>query len=930
MEIPGATPEYLMHDRRQIHEDEAATYSIVRVSDGQTVRTIEKQSTDSAEWPRLVDRSYVRLFRPSSGPWYVEVRDVETGALTDTIEIGTRGFAHADDEWVLAARGGATTGENHLSVVWPDGRELPVSGTWFSVPRWVGGDSSVAYVTESGKSYEIDPATGGIAPVTFPDPKAVLWAVTPTRLYGHARTWVDGAYVERFWIRDRGTGETVGPVDVADDPRMRTLYPHGEGLAALYIPDGSSISGTVLRPVDLATGELLRAVATDVLAARRMEDGRIALAVGDVPTGRLAVTPEGAGGVRHVTDLPRIAERVADVGLSGDTVAASWLRTAGVWTTRADGGGSWAASDPDLTFEDDRERPLRFAGDTVLVEEPRQYFRDPHRYRIGWPGGSRAFESRSSASLANGGRYVVRGVPGTKTTEVQETRTGTVVTSWTDDGLGRVLDGDTLWSAPDAAAVMTGTYVTGRSPKQGVQLPADCASQSLRDVRGRWARLACRQGNVVVDLWSVMDPYVLPASKGYIGLGNGFVAWVDYVQETQWGDPTILLRVVDLSPGNEVRSYGQLRGEGFPPGPDFAVNDDGSPEIVYVDPESQVRRIDVSWIGSAPTTRPDRTAPVLRAGPGLAPAVASKDPVHVEASWTYVDVEQPHEPQSGLSSYDLRYRDRLPDGGYADWVAPDAWQGTDRAVAEATLAPGETRCFAARATDRAGNTSAWSEQSCVYVDGAAPRLSRATGSPRFPTKMGRPVAYRYGATDDDTVTTYDVARRSAPRGKPLGAWRTVLSATKRTDTSIQGRPGSQHCFRFRARDRAGNVSAWSAPRCSVMPVDDHELVTRGRAVSLNSDQAIVGTYTRLKQRGASTTLKAQTGRRVGVWVLRRPGHGKADVYAAGRRLGRISFNGPFVRRVLVMLPATRRFSGAVRVVQVTDRPVQVDAVVVVR
>jgi hypothetical protein len=101
------------------------------------------------------------------------------------------------------------------------------------------GDSSVAYVTESGKSYEIDPATGGITPVTFPDPKAALWAVTPTRLYGHARTWVDGAYVERLWIRDRWTGETTGPVDLVDDPRMRTLYPYGEGLAALHILEGA-------------------------------------------------------------------------------------------------------------------------------------------------------------------------------------------------------------------------------------------------------------------------------------------------------------------------------------------------------------------------------------------------------------------------------------------------------------------------------------------------------------------------------------------------------------------------------------------------------------------------------------------------------------------------------------------------------------------
>ena len=114
----------------------------------------------------------------------------------------------------------------------------------------------------------------------------------------------------------------LGEPRIDDEGRIVTLYPYGEGLAALYIPDGASLSETVLRPVEMTTGALLPAVATDVLAARRMQDGRIALALGDVPTGRLAVTPDGAGGVRYVTDLPRIAERVADVGLSGDTVAA--------------------------------------------------------------------------------------------------------------------------------------------------------------------------------------------------------------------------------------------------------------------------------------------------------------------------------------------------------------------------------------------------------------------------------------------------------------------------------------------------------------------------------------------------------------------------------------------------------------------------------
>lgn len=47
----------------------------------------------------------------------------------------------------------------------------------------------------------------------------------------------------------------------------------------------------------------------------------------------------------------------------------------------------------------------------------------------------------------------------------------------------------------------------------------------------------------------------------------------------------------------------------------------------------------------------------------------------------------------------------------------------------------------------------------------------------------------------------------------LGPWRTVWASTSRTSLTLTSRPrGHSYSIRVRARDRAGNVSAWSHPR----------------------------------------------------------------------------------------------------------------------
>jgi uncharacterized protein YkwD len=57
------------------------------------------------------------------------------------------------------------------------------------------------------------------------------------------------------------------------------------------------------------------------------------------------------------------------------------------------------------------------------------------------------------------------------------------------------------------------------------------------------------------------------------------------------------------------------------------------------------------------------------------------------------------------------------------------------------------------------------------------------------------------------LATFDLARRVAG-----GSWTTLRWRTTRTALTLDGRAGVRYQFRVRARDRNGNVGAWSAPR----------------------------------------------------------------------------------------------------------------------
>jgi hypothetical protein len=89
---------------------------------------------------------------------------------------------------------------------------------------------------------------------------------------------------------------------------------------------------------------------------------------------------------------------------------------------------------------------------------------------------------------------------------------------------------------------------------------------------------------------------------------------------------------------------------------------------------------------------------------------------------------------NGVASYDVRYRVARFDGGFGDWVLPDAWQRTTATSRSVAVSRGREVCFSVRARDTLGNRSAWSAQRCTSrpLDDrsltASSGWSRGTGS----------------------------------------------------------------------------------------------------------------------------------------------------------------------------------------------------------
>jgi hypothetical protein len=131
--------------------------------------------------------------------------------------------------------------------------------------------------------------------------------------------------------------------------------------------------------------------------------------------------------------------------------------------------------------------------------------------------------------------------------------------------------------------------------------------------------------------------------------------------------------------------------------------------------------------------------------------------------------------------------------------------------------------------------------------------------------------------------------------------------------------GQTACFSVRAQDAAGNVSAWTAPRCMAVALDDRALTRSSGTRRITGSRYHRGGATVLGGRRTSLSLPGlvrDTG-----WLVAStcPTCGRVKVWVGSISYGSVSLHSTKPQdRVLLALPGPPR-TGALRLVPTADK-----------
>lgn len=185
-----------------------------------------------------------------------------------------------------------------------------------------------------------------------------------------------------------------------------------------------------------------------------------------------------------------------------------------------------------------------------------------------------------------------------------------------------------------------------------------------------------------------------------------------------------------------------------------------------------------------------------------------------------------------------------------------------------------------------------------------------------------------GADSGSGVASYDLRLRRIDQVGRTGAWTAPTSWTRRTAlaATLALAPGYGYCVSLKSRDRAGNVSAWSASRCTARAADDRRLTASAGWTRGSATVHYLGTITSSSRAGARLDRAGVRASRVALVVTTCPACGKVAVYLGGALLGKLSLRSATTRhRVLLVLPQTTTKTGTLSVRTLTaGSPVRVD------
>lgn len=167
---------------------------------------------------------------------------------------------------------------------------------------------------------------------------------------------------------------------------------------------------------------------------------------------------------------------------------------------------------------------------------------------------------------------------------------------------------------------------------------------------------------------------------------------------------------------------------------------------------------------------------------------------------------------------------------------------------------------------------------------------------------------------------YDVQYTYANWNSGFVRWSMLATDTRSASVAFNARPGRQYCFHVRARDFAGNISAWSPNRCTTIPLDDRALTpTSGGWSRISSSDAYGRTLTRTTTPGATLRLSGAQAARLGIVVTTCSSCGVVGVYVNGRLWRNFNTVSRTTRNRVILLPATFRLRSATIVLRNQSR-----------
>jgi len=203
--------------------------------------------------------------------------------------------------------------------------------------------------------------------------------------------------------------------------------------------------------------------------------------------------------------------------------------------------------------------------------------------------------------------------------------------------------------------------------------------------------------------------------------------------------------------------------------------------------------------------------------------------------------------------------------------------------------------------------------------------------PNVPFQKAKNVALAWtpGTAGENALDRYVVSMRRAPFNGPFGAPTETAHGLGTTTATIVGTTGTTYCFSIASVDDLGYRSVWSAERCTVVPLNNTELVHAGSWAKNTGAGYYLNTYSRTTQQGATLTKAGVRAKRLAVLVTKCPGCGTFQVLMGTTSVATVNTAASQTKKKqLVLLPAFASLrTGTLKIKVLTaGKPVTVEGV----